>query len=463
MRIFPLLVTGLTLCMAMAGITPAGAPASVSPIVADTASAPTAENCVPANGVVDPAETVTVDFSLSNTGGGATTNLVATLQNGGGVTPVTLTQNYGVIAAAGNASRAFTFTASGTCGRTITATFQLQDGAINYGTVAFIIRLGVPKPGTVVLQNFDGVTAPTPTPSPTPAPSPTPVPGATPTPTPTPPPTLPLPAGWTGIIAAGTPVKWATSTTSSDSAPNSGFATPTSTVSDNRLESPRFAVAATNAQISFKHRWNTETGYDGGVLEISIGGGAFADIVTAGGSFVTGGYTGPISTGYSSPIAGRQAWTGDANGSYTTTTVNLPASAAGLNVRLRFRLACDSSFVPTSPVWRIDSITLTDTTYTCCGAAPLFTSAPPANGTVDVPSTHTFTTSGTPPPTFTVTAGTLPAVSPASPSPPQTASLQMQRRPSASRSQTRLNISWPPSASSARMRSPPRIPITTAS
>jgi hypothetical protein len=59
-------------------------------------------------------------------------------------------------------------------------------------------------------------------------------------------------------------------------------------VSDNRLESPSFAVAATNAQISFKHRWNTETGYDGGVLEISIGGGAFADIVTAGGSFAAG-------------------------------------------------------------------------------------------------------------------------------------------------------------------------------
>ena len=41
--------------------------------------------------------------------------------------------------------------------------------------------------------------------------------------------------------------------------------------------------------------------------------------------------------------------------------------------------------------------------------SPFFRSAPPANGTVDVPYTHTFTNNGTPPPTLTVTAGTLPA------------------------------------------------------
>src|SRR5206468_4190155 len=38
------------------------------------------ESCSPANMVVDPGETVTVTFKLMNNGGGATTNLVATLQ-----------------------------------------------------------------------------------------------------------------------------------------------------------------------------------------------------------------------------------------------------------------------------------------------------------------------------------------------------------------------------------------------
>ena len=35
---------------------------------------------------------------------------------------------------------------------------------------------------------------------------------------------------------------------------------------------------------------NADTAYDAGVLEISINGGAFTDIITAGGTFVSGGY-----------------------------------------------------------------------------------------------------------------------------------------------------------------------------
>ena len=78
------------------------------------------------------------------------------------------------------------------------------------------------------------------------------------------------------------------------------------------------------------------------MLEISIGGGAFTDIITAGGSFVTGGYTGTISTGFSNPLAGRPAW-GDTSAGFITTTVNLPAAAAGQNVVLRWRMGSDTS------------------------------------------------------------------------------------------------------------------------
>ena len=46
-----------------------------------------------------------------------------------------------------------------------------------------------------------------------------------------------------------------------------------------------------------------ENGFDGGVLEISINGGAYQDIITAGGSFAAGGYTGVISTSFGNPIA----------------------------------------------------------------------------------------------------------------------------------------------------------------
>jgi hypothetical protein len=42
------------------------------------------------------------------------------------------------------------------------------------------------------------------------------------------------------------------------------------------------------------------------------------------------------------------------------------------------------------------------------GTAPVFTSSPPANGSVGVAYTHTYTAQGTPAPTFSLTAGTFP-------------------------------------------------------
>ena len=350
-------------------------------IVAGTASAPTAENCVPANGAADPAETVTVNFSLNNTGTGATSSLVATLQNTGGLTPGTVSQSYGVIAAAGTTSRAFTFTVSGgaACGSTITPTLQLQDGATNLGTVSFTIRLGVLQTSSGTVQNFDGVTAPA------------------------------LPSGWSSTVALGLASRWGTSSTSPNTSPNAVSASASTSAAETRLDSPAISIVGATAQISFRHRWDLEDGYDGGVLELSINGGTYQDVVAAGGSFAAGGYTGTIDATFSNPLANRSTWTGSANSAYTLTTVNLPASAAGQPVRLRWRLGSDSSTVSSGNIWRIDTITLTDGAYICCGAAPAVTSLLPASGVVDQAYSHTFTTSGTPPPVWTVTAGSLPA------------------------------------------------------
>jgi subtilisin-like proprotein convertase family protein len=103
----------------------------------------TAESCVPGNGAVDPDESVTVDFPLKNVGLGDSTNLVVTLLPGGGVNNPSGPQTYGVVVADGPAvSRPFSFMATGMCGGNITATFQLQDGATNLGTVSFTLQLG---------------------------------------------------------------------------------------------------------------------------------------------------------------------------------------------------------------------------------------------------------------------------------------------------------------------------------
>ena len=95
----------------------------------------------PLNGVIDPGERVTVNFTLSNSGG-PTANLVATLLANTGVTSPSNPQSYGAIASGASVTKPFTFTASGVNGAPITATLQLQDGTANLGTVSKSFVLG---------------------------------------------------------------------------------------------------------------------------------------------------------------------------------------------------------------------------------------------------------------------------------------------------------------------------------
>jgi subtilisin-like proprotein convertase family protein len=101
------------------------------------------ESVSPANNAPDPDETVTMSFPLRNVGTGLSTNLVATLLPGGGVNAPSAPQSYGSLSPIGPAAaRDFTFVPSGNCGENITATFQLQDGPLDLGTVSYSIRLG---------------------------------------------------------------------------------------------------------------------------------------------------------------------------------------------------------------------------------------------------------------------------------------------------------------------------------
>ena len=118
------------------------------PGTADIDAAPpatiTAESCTPANNAIDPEETVTVELPLRNNGDGSTTNLVATLQPGGGITPHSGPQPYGMLNPLdpNPTSRPFTFVAQGSCGSTVTATLHLQDGITDLGTTSFTFVLG---------------------------------------------------------------------------------------------------------------------------------------------------------------------------------------------------------------------------------------------------------------------------------------------------------------------------------
>ncbi|NQU09717.1 M6 family metalloprotease domain-containing protein, partial [bacterium] len=343
-----------------------------TPLLSSDANALMVETCVPTNGAVDPGESVTMSFGIKNTGGGDTINLVATLLSTNGVTVPSAPQNYGVITGGGGTvSQSFSFVANGTCGGTTGPTLQLQDGATDYGTISFTVTLGAGTPASALSENFDGVSAPT------------------------------LPAGWTTATSGGQSL-WVTSTGASHTAPNAAFSPDPGSVGVNELVSPAIAIVSTTAQLTFRHNYNLEATYDGGVLEIKIGAGGFTDIVTAGGSFVSGGYNATISSSYGNPLAGRQAWSGSSGG-FATTVVNLPAAAAGQSIQLKWRCGSDSSVSATG--WYVDSISLIDNMYACCsGGAGVLAVAPSgglsASGSVGGPFTPTnqvyaLTNSGT--------------------------------------------------------------------
>ena len=316
-----------------------GADPGLVPLVKMVGASLVAESCSPANNAIDPGETVTVSFALTNRGIVSTTNLVASLLPVGGVVSPSGPQGYGVLAAGGPAaSRSFTFTASGACGAAITPALQLQDGSRPLGAATIALALGLPNPTVTLSENFDGVAAPA------------------------------LPASWSSLVY-GADTAWATSAAQPDTPPNAVFAGDPGVVTDNQLVTPAIPISSQEAQLSFRHLYDTEAGYDGGVLEISSNSGPFTDILSAGARFVTNGYNGKLSTYYQNPLAGRRAWTGSSGG-FITTIFTLPAGLAGRSIQLRWRFGSDNSTGATG--WYVDTISLTQVSYVCCACPPLF-------------------------------------------------------------------------------------------
>jgi len=306
------------------------------------------------NGMLDPGEVVTVALGIKDINVGApgtictTAALTGTLQATGGVTSPSGPQNYGALCTGGPVVfRNFTFTVDPAlpCGSTVTASLAITDGAINFGTIPYLFTTG--STISTNIENFDGVVAPA------------------------------LPAGWTTTFSgSGTAV--ATSTTDPDTAPNDIFFSEGTTVGLSEVTSATIAVANASAKLSFRNLFNTESTFDGLVLEISIAGGAFQDILAAGGTFASGGYNSTLSTGFNNPLPGRQAWSGLSGGTaaaptYITSVVNLPAAATGQNIQLRWRQGSDSSVAPTNPGSRVDSLKFSQ--LICGGNAPVVNSA----------------------------------------------------------------------------------------
>ena len=207
----------------------------------------------------------------------------------------------------------------------------VNESTANSGCPGYQIVENAPGAVQTFVQNFDGGPAPA------------------------------LPAGFTAANAVGPAPLWVVSSTgaspAADSAPNAAFVDDPNVKSDKILTGPTLAVRTASAQLVFRNSYALENAFDGGVLEVSKDGGAFQDILVAGGSFEARGYNGTVSASFQNPLAGRAAWTGNSNG-FVTTVVNLPASAAGHTMTFRWRMGSDISVAATG--WRIDSVRLLD-------------------------------------------------------------------------------------------------------
>jgi hypothetical protein len=153
--------------------------------------------------------------------------------------------------------------------------------------------------------------------------------------------------GWTVSHPSGS-YDWTLMTSASHSASHSWFATDQGAVSDQYLASPPISVGS-GAVLSFWHDYNLETGYDGGVVEVSTNGTNWDDL---GVHSTQNGYNFTISGGYDNPIAGRPAFSGNSGG-FIQTLISLSAYA-GKSVRIRFREANDSSEAATG--WWVDDV-----------------------------------------------------------------------------------------------------------
>lgn len=163
-----------------------------------------------------------------------------------------------------------------------------------------------------------------------------------------------IPATWTATSINAT--VWTTSTTQSQSSPNAFFSPNSTGTSDLSLATTNSytlnATPSSYTTLSFWHRYNTEDGWDGGVVEVSTNGGAsWSDL---GSKMKLNPYNGSLGTG--SALASRTAFTGN-SGAFVRTLIDL-SSYAGQSIKIRFRFASDDNTAPAGGGWYVDDIVL---------------------------------------------------------------------------------------------------------
>lgn len=137
---------------------------------------------------------------------------------------------------------------------------------------------------------------------------------------------------------------------------------------------PLFVVDPGTVAGTLLHRFNQESGFDGGQLQFSVNGGAFQTIPQ---NLITGvTYTGQIDAGANSEIAGQWAFTGQSAGfatpDYVTTNFTLGAGASpfangvasnfntGDMILFRFLSVTNDTGDAGDPTWQLGELSLTN-------------------------------------------------------------------------------------------------------
>ncbi len=164
--------------------------------------------------------------------------------------------------------------------------------------------------------------------------------------------------GFASTMARGS-AGWTTSTTRAHSGMHSWYAPDEATASDFSLISNAF-VPTDFSVLSFYHHFNTEAGYDGGMIDVSTDGGN--TWISTAPYFISNGYNGniyafnPADTSYgSTPMP---AFTGGSKDSdFVHSFIDL-SSFSGKPLKLRFRMYTDLG--TSYDGWYVDDITVTN-------------------------------------------------------------------------------------------------------
>ena len=278
------------------------------------------------NGVPDPDETIRLGITLANDGNLAASGLTATLGVPGSSTIFSGVASYGTVAPGASGEQAFTFALAGSPGQTVNLTLSLSAGSYSE-VLPLSLNLGTMVSSIPLEEHFDASAS--------------------------------LPAGWTQSVS-GTGSPWVVSTTRFNTAPRSMFSPSVSPNGEALLVSPAITIGPQGGKLEFQHQYDLESRSDGGVVEASLDGGSWFDLLNSAATVEAGDYTNTIRSNSSSTLRGREVWTGTI-ANFTTTRVALPVVWSGQQIVFRWRLVHNSANTLTG--WNVDDVKFSSTTF----------------------------------------------------------------------------------------------------